>query len=87
MADKHAEIMHPRGRIQHIVIERPALRELPGKLIQARLMAELVRRTSVRAHVIGDGLSVTVGIHGVQMVVGLLPSVKVGAGSNGGANS
>src|SRR5262249_44656904 len=58
MADEDPEIVHPRRRLDHVIIERLILGELRGQAIQPRLMAVLVRRLSLSANVVSDGLAV-----------------------------
>src|SRR6266487_4180309 len=56
VADKHPEVVHPRRRIQHVIIEWLSFREPFGEVIEAGLMTEFVWWLGVRADVVGDGL-------------------------------
>ena len=74
VADEHAEVVSPRRRIQHVVIEGSAVRKPFGELIKPGLMTEFIRWVRVRADVIGDGLTVIKLAHTARLTARSLNS-------------
>ncbi len=63
VTDKHAEVMQPRGGVEHIIVVRLIVGNARGQVVEARLMTKLVPRFGLRADVVGDGLPVSRLIH------------------------
>src|SRR6266481_4581362 len=63
MADEYSKIMEPGRGVEHVVIEWLAIGQLAGQRIQARLVAEFVRRLRLGPNVFGNADPVTGLVH------------------------
>jgi hypothetical protein len=54
MTGKDAEVMEPRGGIDHVVVVRETLADQPGQRVQPRLMSQLVDWQRLAAHILGQ---------------------------------
>src|SRR5690349_22345863 len=67
MSYEHAEVMHPGGREEHLLIERLTSSQIPRQFKQPGLVAELVGRLCLRADVFDDLFSMR---HALSVVDG-----------------
>ena len=67
MTDKDADVVHPGGGVEYVVVEGLVLRKLFCDSVEARLMAKFVGRIGLGANVIGDRAAVTDLWHGKKL--------------------
>src|ERR1022692_2559366 len=58
MPMKYAQVVHPRGRVQHIVIISLALRQILRQTVEPGLVSEFIRRPGLSEDVLRNDFAV-----------------------------